>query len=119
MSVRGLTGRRAGPRLNARAMDRQVTIQAVTTTPDGGGGYTESVVSVATVWSKVEGLEGREQIEAMQTGMERPYRFTMRYRDDLTGANTILYDDRTFDVKSIVDTEERHRELVILADEVV
>lgn len=100
-------------------MNRRVTIQSVTTTPDGSGGYTETLVDVATVWARVEPLLGREQIQAMQTDMERPHRFTMRYRAGITGATRILYDGRTFDVKSVVDPHERHRELVITAEEVV
>jgi SPP1 family predicted phage head-tail adaptor len=55
----------------------------------------------------------------MQTVGQRPHRFTLRYRTDLTGAKTLVYDGRTFDVKSIVDPEEKHRELIAMTDEVL
>ena len=119
MATRGLTGGRPGRRINARALDRQVTIQTTTNTPDGSGGYTEAEVDVATVWAKVEPLEGREQLLAMQTGMERPHRFTIRYREGVTGATRLLYDGRDFDIKSVADTDARHRELVIMAEEII
>lgn len=99
-------------------MRRQVTIRTMTRTPDGMGGYTETPVDVPNVWAEVEPLEGREQLQAMQTGMQRPHRFTMRYRAGMTGAHTIIYATRTFDVKSVVDPDEKHRELVIMSDEV-
>lgn len=99
-------------------MRRQVTIRTMARTPDGMGGYTETPTDVGPIWAKVEPLEGREQLMAMQTGMERPHRFTMRYREGMTGAQTIIYEARTFDVKSVTDPEERHRELVIMSDEV-
>lgn len=100
-------------------MDKQVTIQTVASrTPDGGGGYTEIPGELATVWASVEPLEGREQLIAMQTGIQRPHRFTMRYRSDLSPTAGLTYAGRRFDVKSVVDTEERHVELVILADEI-
>lgn len=99
--------------------NRRVTIRGTTTTPDGSGGYTETPVDIATVWMRVVPLDGREQILAMQTGMVRPYRFEATYRSDVTGATTLVYDGRTFDIKSVVDVEERHRELHILAEEVV
>lgn len=102
----------------AGQMRSLVTIQAVTRTPDGAGGYTEELTDVATAWARGEPLTGQEQIMAMQTGMTRPYRFTMRYRDDVSGATKILYDGRTFDVKSVVDPNEAHRELVIMTEEV-
>lgn len=99
-------------------MRRQITIRTMTRTPDGMGGYTETPVDVPDIWSEVEPLEGREQLQAMQTGMQRPHRFTIRYRTGMTGAQTIIYATRTFDIKSVVDPEERHRELVIMSDEV-
>lgn len=99
-------------------MRSRVTFQAATRTPDGGGGYTETLADVATVWAHVEPLTGREQILAMQTEMERPHRITTRYREGITGATRLLYDGRTFDIKSVVDPDARHRELQIMAEEV-
>lgn len=100
-------------------MRRVVTIKNVATrVPDGMGGYTETTTDVPDVWSEVEPLQGNEQLQAMQTGMQRPHRFTMRYRAGMSAATTLLYGTRTFDIKSVVDPEEKHRELVILADEV-
>lgn len=99
-------------------MNRMVTIRTNTRTPDGMGGYTETPTDVPDVWAHVEPLEGREQLMAMQTGMERPHQITMRYRAGMIGATTLLYEGRTFDIKSVVDPDEKHRKLVILADEV-
>lgn len=99
-------------------MRRRVSLRAVTRTPDGGGGYTESPADTGPFWAHVEPLEGAEQIQAMQTGMQRPHRFTMRYQPGMTGATRIVYGSRIFDVKSVVDSDERHRELIVLADEV-
>jgi SPP1 family predicted phage head-tail adaptor len=100
-------------------MKRRVTVQAITRTADSYGGQTETATSVATLWAYVEPLQGDEQLRAMQTGIQRPHRFTVRYRDDISAAEELIYNGRTFDVKSVVDTDERHRELVILADEVL
>lgn len=113
-----MRGRGTVQRAAAGPMDKQVTIQSATRSDDGGGGYTETRVDFATVWMAVEPLEGREQLTAMQTGMQRPYRFTCRYLPGVTGALTLLYDGRTFDVRSVVDPEEKHRILVMLAEQV-
>lgn len=104
--------------MNPGDLNRRVTIRRMDQVPDGGGGYTEEPVEVATVWAKVEPLRGREQILAMQTGMQRPHRFTIRYRDGITGAKDLLYGGARFDIQSVVDTDAAHRELVILAEEV-
>ena len=99
-------------------MRRVVTIRTMSRTPDGMGGYTETPTDVTGIPARVEPLEGREQLQAMQTGMQRPHRFVMRYRTGLTGAKTLIYDGRTFDIKSVVDPEEKHRELIVMSDEV-
>ena len=99
-------------------MRRKVTIRTMTRTPDGGGGYTESPVDVTGIDARVRPLEGRELIQAMQTGMQRPHEFTIRYRTGMTGAKTLIYDSRTFDIKSVIDPEEKHRELQLMTDEV-
>lgn len=111
--------REALPQVFAGQRDKQVTVLAATRAPDGGGGYTETTSEVATEWMAVEPLEGREQLEAMQTGMQRPHRFYSLYRSDITGATRLLYNGRTFDVKSVLDPEEKHRELVMLAEEII
>ena len=104
--------------MRAGLMRRRITLQTVERTPDGGGGYTETLTDLATVWARVHPLTGREQLLAMQTEAMQMHRFTIRYRAGLTTATRILYDGRTFDIRSIVDPEERHRELQIMAEEV-
>lgn len=99
-------------------MRRVVTIRTMARTPDGGGGYTETPTDIENIPARIEPLEGNELLRAMQTGMTAPHRITMRYRTDVGGASLLVYDGRTFDIQSVVDPEEKHRELVILADEV-
>lgn len=99
-------------------MRRVITIRSMTRTPDGMGGYTETPTDVTNIPARIVPLEGRELTQAMQTGMQRPHRIEIRYRTGMTGAKTIIYDTRSFDVKSVQDPEEKHRELHLMADEV-
>lgn len=99
-------------------MNRRIVLRTITRADDGGGGYTETPTDSDPIWAYIEPLEGDEQLQAMQTGMVRPHRFTIRYRPGLTSATRVVYGSRVFDVKSVVDTDEAHAELVILADEV-
>jgi SPP1 family predicted phage head-tail adaptor len=101
-------------------MNRRIAIQtAGALVPDGGGGWTPGTPTSLETDAYVEPLQGDEQLQAMQTGMVRPHRFTIRYRPDVVSTQAIIYSGRTFDVKSVVDTDEAHDELVILADEIV
>lgn len=99
-------------------MRRVITIRSNAPTFDGMGGHSETPTDVANIPARVEPLEGRELLQAQQIGMQRPHRFTIRYRTGMTGAKTIIYATRTFDIKSVMDPEEKHRELIITADEV-
>lgn len=100
-------------------MNRRIALRSVQSTPDGGGGYDETVTDSPEIWAHVEPLQGNEQLQAMQTGMQRPHRFTIRYREGITGTTRIVYADRVFDVKSVIDPDERHETLEIMADEVI
>lgn len=101
-------------------MDRRITIRTEgAPVPDGGGGWTPGTPTTVDTWAYVEPLAGDEQLQAMQTGMVRPHRFKIPYRPEMAATKSIVYRGRTFDVKSVVDTDEQHEELVILADEVV
>lgn len=109
----------ARPRAAAGQYDKAVTVRTTTSEPDGGGGWTPGEpVDVGPVPASINPLVGDERTQAMQTGMQRPFEIEMRYREDVTGATAIVYGSRTFDVKSIVDPQERHVILIILAEEV-
>ncbi len=44
-------------------------------------------------------------------------RVTIRYRTGVKPANRLLYGKRIFNIRSVADPEEKHRELVIMAQE--
>lgn len=106
--------------MNPGDLRHQVTLQGVTRTDDGGGGYTEVPVTIATgVWAAVEPLEGNERIRAMQTEASATHRVTLRYRSDVTAALRVVHEGRTLEVVSPpIDPEERHAELQLLCREV-
>lgn len=103
--------------LNPGRLRHRVTIQALTRTPDTGGGYTETWSDTATVWAAVEPLAGTERLRAMQVSPTLSHRIRMRYRADVSSAQRLVYNGRAFDITSVVDVDERHRELQLLAEE--
>lgn len=105
--------------MRAGQLRRRITIRTITLVPDGYGGSTETETDVAGVPARIEPLEGTELVRAMQVGMLRPHRFTIRYRPGMNGAKRIVYDARTFDIRSVTDPEEKHRELQLLTEEIV
>lgn len=105
--------------MNPGRLRQQVTLQThAAASADALGGRADAWDDVATVWAAIEPLDGTEALRAMQQGIRQPHRITMRYRAGVTAAQRILYGARTFNLRSVVDVEMRHRELSILADEV-
>lgn len=97
----------------------RVTIQAETATTDAGGGYASAWADVATVWARLEAMEGRELVLGGVIRGDASHRVTMRYRAGVTPDNRIVYDGRVFDVVSVANLEERDEALRIMCREVV
>lgn len=72
---------------------------------------------VAIVWASVEPLRGREYIQLQNTQAELTTRIRIRYQPGITPAMRVLYDDRKFNIQSVIDPEERHRELELMCIE--
>lgn len=106
------------PRAAAGQYNKLVTLRTMTRAKDGGGGYTEKPVDAGPFPASITPLDGAERTQAMQTGMVRPFEIEMRYQAGMTSVKLAIYEGRTFDVRSVVDPEERHVVLVLLAEEV-
>lgn len=100
-------------------MNRRITIRSKTVTKDTEG-ITQNVWStVATVWAWVEPLRGKEYFEAAATNAENTVRFHIRYMSGLTSKMQVLYESRLFNINSVIDIDERHREMQLICTEVV
>ncbi|MMZ49680.1 Phage head-tail joining protein [compost metagenome] len=104
--------------MNIAKLDKRVTIQRFKKTKDKEGIPTEAWIDVATVWAAVEPLRGREYFAAAAVNQERTVRFRMRYRPNITAEMRLLYERRVFDIKSVIDVNEAHRELHLMCEEV-
>ena len=103
--------------MKAGALRHQVTIQRLTITQGSAGEVIETWSDVATVYAAVEPLSGREYWQAQQVAAETSIRVRIRYRAGLETTMRVIHDDRTLEILSIVDPEERHRELQLMCRE--
>jgi len=109
------------PRKRLGEYNKRVAIWSTTLTTDSMGGSTESTPAsaTATVWARVEPMQGSRQLQYAQiTGMQG-YAFTFPYRSDVTidYTNYLVFGTRKFQITSILDTDEANKELIILAYE--
>ncbi len=104
--------------MKAGQLRHRVTIQAKAIGTDAYGGPTETWTDVPPdIWADVEPLHGRELTNAQAVFAETTTKITMRYRAGVIPANRIVFEGRHYNIQAIVDTDMRHRELVIMASE--
>lgn len=87
--------------LLAGALDRRITLQERTDTRDAAGEPIPAWTTLDTVWAALIPLTGREQFEAQQVNAQRPAKFQIRYRDDVTETMRISWDGEVWDINGI------------------
>lgn len=96
-----------------------ITIQSRTLSQDALGGSVETWSALATVPANVRMVgQGERYIpSADQEVALVTHRVRMRYRDDVSPLNRIVYGTRVLDIESAVDPDGRSRELVCMCSE--
>ena len=106
--------------IRACDMRHKIVFQAGNATDDGGGGLGNpwaSPTTVATVSACIEPLKGFERLRAMQLESPVSHKITMRYRSGLKPEHRIKFGTRFFNIRSIINLEERNQWLEVFADE--
>lgn len=106
--------------LRAGTLRHSVQLQQLgTRVDDGYAGGSIPFTDVATVWAAIEPLEGFEKLEAGQFDASLSHRIRIRYYPGVRPNWRVVYGTRVFDIKSIADLEERHREMELMCEELV
>ena len=97
----------------------RVTLQKKEITEDDLKQQTENWMDVAAVWAAIEPLIGREYFAAQQVNAEVSARITIRYRKGIIPDMRVVFDDRVFDILSVINPKERCESLVLMCREVL
>ena len=97
----------------------RIVIQSPTETQDTYGEPIKTWTTFLTTWASVEPLKGREYWESQQVNAEVTYKITMRHRPGLNPKMRVSWDDRTFEIKNILNDFERDRRLTLMVTESV
>lgn len=84
-------------------------------------GFGEEVITwsqVGVFWASVEPLRGREFVEMRQAHADVTTRIRLRVQDmTITPAMLATYDGREFEIESVIEVNERGRELHLMCRE--
>lgn len=96
---------------------KRVTVQQRSTTQDAYGQPLTTWSDVCTVWAAIEPMSGRELLAAAAVRSESTHTVLMRYRPGIVPAMRINYGGRIFNIASVLDENERHRQLTLICSE--
>ena len=105
----------SGPRIGA--LRCRLTLEQPGGTPDGAGGLNETWTAVATLWALIEPLDGDERFAADRTTGRVSRRIVIRHRAGVRPEMRFRLGTRLFEIRSVIDLEERHRFLECLVEE--
>ena len=97
----------------------RVTIQQATETRNRLGESVASWSTFAERWASVEGLSGREVLQAGQQQTEVTHRVRLRYVTGLKATMRILWRGRTLEITSLLEHNNRSEHELLCTEAVV
>ncbi len=105
--------------MRAGQLRKRITIQNTTASQDTYGAENITWENFAVNRpAQVTPLSGREFFDAQQTQAGIEIRFNIRYIKGIKPKMRVLYNDEGYDIQSVINLEERNRELLILCSRI-
>jgi len=95
----------------------RLVLEELSRTSDDGGGFTESWVTVATLWCDLRPVGGAEGFESDRLAGRVSHEIALRYRPDVVPAMRFRKGARVFHIVSVINVDERNRWLKCLCEE--
>jgi SPP1 family predicted phage head-tail adaptor len=94
-----------------------ITIEQVVETQDFDGSVIETWSTFAAVQASIEPISGREYFAAQSTQADVTHRISLRYLEGVIPKMRVKYGLRIFDILSVINVNERNRELQLMCRE--
>ena len=95
----------------------RLALEAVSRSPDGGGGASETWTTVTIVWAEITPTGGTESVDADALTGRISHEIVFRYRPDVAPAMRLRGASRIFEIAAVIDVDERRRWLRCLCVE--
>lgn len=80
---------------------------------------TETWVDFAYIWAAIQPLAGREYFSARQENAEVTTRITIRYLKDVKPDMRVMFNEKVYEILSVINQDERNISLVLMCKEAV
>lgn len=102
---------------SASDLRHRLTLEQLSRVTDEGGGFSESWVTVATLFADLRPIGGDERFEADRLAGRVTHRIVLRYRAGVVPAMRFRTATRIFHIAAAIDADERRRWLNCLCEE--
>lgn len=86
---------------HAGMLDQRIEQRRPVSTPDGMGGFTKSVSTVATVWAHVRPMSARETVELQRIEQRANYLVVVRAGSTWLPDDIVRWDGRDLNVRGV------------------
>lgn len=104
--------------MRAGNLRHSIIIQRATVAQDACGQPVETWATFATANAEILPLRGTELFSAQQFETKVTSKIRIRYIKGVSSKMRVLFGSRVYQVESIIDSRERHVELVLMCSEV-
>jgi len=98
-------------------LNRRIIIQEKKFTNDEQGGFIETWINIKTTWAEIKPINTLSDLEANRISENISHLITIRYFEPLTTECRIIYQDRIFMIKSVINIMESNKIQEIIAEE--
>ncbi len=104
-------------KFGASLLNKRITLQQPVDVDDGQGGITRTWQDEDTFWIGIDEHRGREVTQDGRQQMITQYKIICRYRSDITNAKRLKFGTRFFNIRQIINPQEKNAMLTIIAEE--
>lgn len=105
--------------MQAGELRNRITIQKQVSTQDSFGQQVETWTDIATVWSNINPIAGREFFAAETVNSEITHKIRIRFRSDITPDMRVVYQSRMFFIQTVINEYEKNTVLQLMCKELV
>lgn len=105
--------------MNPGIFKHRIVIQKSVIVTDDIGQQTDQWQDFITIKAMIKTISGKEYFSTAYEQADRTYRFVIRYRDGITPKMIIRYDERVFNIESVINDDELDKTLTIIAKELI
>lgn len=105
--------------MRAGLLRQRIRVETATQTRDAHGGITYTWKLDAIVWGMVKPIAGQEFFTSQQVNSDITHIVRIRYWSGLllTPSQRLVHRDRNLNIKSVVNLDERRREVEVMCTE--